>query len=226
VSSPEAADSPAGSEPFSAGDEIPAHSEVIAVHVAELRQLFNEIDPAPFRNKDLDPDAEEFIVGWSREAPVGARLALLVDVDHPNGLVDEAALLREAVHEFFKQRALVARRRLRQLFRDGRTSLLIGLAFLGASIGIGDLIATWTTESRLGQIFRESLLIGGWVAMWRPLEVFLYDWWPIRAEARLFDRLATMPVRLASRSRASVAVSPGLSTEISHQARRGPLGSR
>jgi hypothetical protein len=34
------------------------------------------------------------------------------------------------------------------------------------------------------------------VAMWRPLEVFLYDWWPIRAEARLFDRLSTMPVRI------------------------------
>jgi hypothetical protein len=30
-----------------------------------------------------------------------------------------------------------------------------------------------------------SLVIGGWVAMWRPMEVFLYDWWPVRAEARL-----------------------------------------
>ncbi len=39
-------------------------------------------------------------------------------------------------------------------------------------------------------------MIGGWVAMWRPLEIFLYDWWPIRAEARLFDRLSAMPVRL------------------------------
>jgi hypothetical protein len=33
--------------------------------------------------------------------------------------------------------------------------------------------------------------------MWRPLEIFLYDWWPIRAERRLFDRLAAMPVRIA-----------------------------
>jgi hypothetical protein len=43
---------------------------------------------------------------------------------------------------------------------------------------------------------REGLVIGGWVAMWRPLEIFLYDWWPIHAEARLFDRLAAMPVRI------------------------------
>ena len=40
------------------------------------------------------------------------------------------------------------------------------------------------------------LFIGGWVSMWRPLEIFLYDWWPIREEARLSDRLAAMPVRI------------------------------
>jgi hypothetical protein len=51
------------------------------------------------------------------------------------------------------------------------------------------------TEER--RLLREGLLIGGWVAMWRPIEIFLYDWWPIRAEARLFDRLSTMPVRIA-----------------------------
>jgi len=33
--------------------------------------------------------------------------------------------------------------------------------------------------------------------MWRPMEIFLYDWWPIRAEGRLFGRLAAMPVRIA-----------------------------
>jgi hypothetical protein len=33
--------------------------------------------------------------------------------------------------------------------------------------------------------------------MWRPIEIALYDWWPIRADAHWFDRLATMPVRIA-----------------------------
>jgi hypothetical protein len=32
--------------------------------------------------------------------------------------------------------------------------------------------------------------------MWRPLEVFPYDWWPIKAEGRLLERLSTMPVML------------------------------
>ena len=58
-----------------------------------------------------------------------------------------------------------------------------------------DLIGS-LTQSRFVQIFREGLLIGGWVAMWRPLEVFLYDWWPVRAEVRLSERLSTMPVSI------------------------------
>jgi hypothetical protein len=81
-------------------------------------------------------------------------------------------------------------------FVGGRISLAIGLAFLASSIAIGDALASYFQESRWAAILRESLVIGGWVAMWRPLEVFLYDWWPIREEARLFDRLSAMPVRI------------------------------
>ena len=72
----------------------------------------------------------------------------------------------------------------------------IALAFLTASIAVGDVVAGYLGESRLGEVIREGFLIGGWVAMWRPLEVFLYDWWPIRAEGRLLQRLSTMPVRI------------------------------
>ena len=48
----------------------------------------------------------------------------------------------------------------------------------------------------LGRIMQEGLLILGWVAMWRPLQIFLYEWWPIRTEARICDRLTAMPVRV------------------------------
>src|SRR5262249_43881467 len=50
--------------PISAGDPLPPKCAVIEVHVGELKQLFDAIDPSPFRDRDLDPKAEEFIVGW------------------------------------------------------------------------------------------------------------------------------------------------------------------
>ena len=172
-----------------------AIGQVIQVRVAELKQLFNAIDPSPFGRRDLDPKAEEFIVSWAREVHGRAPLSLVVHLGRAPGEPREATLLEEAVRGFFQDRAGVARRRLRQLFRQGRVSLLIGMVFLAGSIGVGGMVES-AVGGRLGVVVRESLLIGGWVAMWRPLEVFLYDWWPILTEIRLYERLSAMPVRI------------------------------
>jgi len=180
----------------SAGDALPQHCQVIEIRVAELRQLFNEIDPSPFRQRDLDPRAEEFIVGWATDLPADKPWALVVHLDRPPERAGEAAILRESIHEYFGQRVVVSRRKLRDLFHRGRVSLGIALAFLAASIALGDALGGYLGESHFGEVVREGFLIVGWVAMWRPLEVFLYDWWPIRAESRLLQRLSTMPVRI------------------------------
>jgi hypothetical protein len=181
--------------PQSAGDVIATGSQVIEVRVTELRQLFNAIDPSPFRERDLDPRAESFIVEWARDFPRDAPLALRVHLERTAGRADEAGLLRDAVHQYFKARAAASRRSLRELFRRGRISLVIALAFLAASVTLSDFIAN-VSKNGVSDVVREGFLIGGWVAMWRPLEVFLYDWWPILGEVRLFDRLSGMPVHI------------------------------
>jgi hypothetical protein len=48
-------------------------------------------------------------------------------------------------------------------------------------------------------IIDEGLLIMGWVAMWRPIETFLYDWWPIRSRRTLLDEIAHMPIEVRPR---------------------------
>lgn len=146
----------------SAGDAIPPKCSIIEIHVSELKQLFDAIDPSPFRDRDLDPKAEEFIVGWAKDLPRDASLALVVDLDREAGLPTEAAVLREAIHEFFRHRAEGYRRQLRELFRLGRTSLIIGLVVLATAIAFGDFLADLMKGSRLGEILRESLTIGGW----------------------------------------------------------------
>ena len=180
----------------SAGDSIPPACELIEIYVSEIRQLFNSIDPSPFRQKDLDPDAEQFILDWAREAPREAPVCLLVHLDRPAGLPDEAVVLRDAIREFFSRQAEVARRELRLLFARGRVSLVIGLVCLALSIGVGEALVNALSGWRLAEVARESLLIGGWVAMWRPLEIFLYDWWPILDQMRLLVRLGNMSVRI------------------------------
>lgn len=71
-----------------------------------------------------------------------------------------------------------------------------GVCALRVSLAAGDLVGR-VVSNHLAGILKEGVLIGGWVAMWRPIEMFLYDWWPIRADAALADRLSVMPVRIS-----------------------------
>lgn len=160
-----------------------------------LAQLFNSLDPSPFYERDLDPRAEAFLVSWAREVPRDLPLRLNVHLPEAPPEAEPEKLLTEAVHHHFRERARLTRADLHRLLREGRTSLAIGLAFLLACTLLSELAAT-STAALLRDVLSQSLNIGGWVAMWRPLQVYLYDWWPLRKDARLFERMAAMPVRL------------------------------
>ena len=183
------------SAPAATGDA--AAPELIEVNVGTLKQLFNSMDPSPFRDRDLDPKVDEYIVEWAREVATQRPLALVVYLSRDHARDEDAAELQQAVHEYFHARAAAERRSLRRLLRTGRISLVIGLLFLAAAMILGDLVSGLVGRYDYGEIIAHSLLIGGWVALWRPIEIFLYDWWPIRAEAKLYDRLSAMPVRVA-----------------------------
>jgi hypothetical protein len=168
--------------------------QVLDLRLAELRQLFNSMDPAPIRERDLDPKATDYIVDWADETPRGQQLAMNLHLSAQPVRPGEAPAVGEAVREYFRGRADAKRRELSQLFKVGRISLVIGLAFLGAAVAAGEALATLLSKESHAWLLKESLIIGGWVALWRPLEIFLYDWWPIRARVKLYRRLGEMQV--------------------------------
>lgn len=166
----------------------------IEVRLQSLSQLFNSLDPSPFHERDLDRDAEAFIVSWARELPRHGPLELVVHVrEAPKP--ERAASLEEAVRHYFRDHAALKEREFRQLVRRGRINVVIGLAFLAACFALGTTIGRMGYET-LGDGIKESLIIGGWVAMWKPLEFVLYDWWAARDELRLLARLAEVKVTL------------------------------
>jgi hypothetical protein len=173
-----------------------ADRDIIEVRVREARQLFDAMDPSPFREKDLHPDAEEYIVESLKELPSREACKLTIHLDQPTGLPDESAVIGDAVRVHFARRAEVWRRSLHRLMRRGVISLAIGIAFLVAIFGLVRLLAHLLGESAVGILSREGLIIVGWVAMWRPLEIFLYDWWPIVGQRRTYNVLAAVPVRI------------------------------
>ena len=168
----------------------------IELKLSEIRQLFNSLDPSPFTEKDLDHDAEEFIVEWAHELSHArdAPLRLILHLEKPLPSGETRSSVQEAIRHYFAYRTSITRLALRQLLQQGRTSLLIGLTFLSGCLLLAELIARQAPDGALRRIIAEGLTIGGWVAMWRPMQIYLYDWWPLRRRVTLFARLSRMEV--------------------------------
>lgn len=164
----------------------------------DMSQLFNSMDPSPFHEKDLDSDAEEFIVSWAQEYPSQAPLALRIYLAQWPA-EDPRDLIRQSIHNFFAYRANLTQLEFRRLMDQGRTSMLIGLTFLALCFLVSEVVLA----NKIGPWFgflREGLLIAGWVAMWRPMQTYLYDWWPLRRRQRIFTKLSQMPVEVVHKA--------------------------
>lgn len=169
---------------------------VLELNLTGLPQLFNSMDPSPFHDRDMAPVVVDYIVDWAEEQPRQAPLRLVVSLSRETLSDHDTMALGESLRENFRRRAQGERRRLARLFRDGRMSLLIGVVFVAVAILVSDAIAGLFTSHRLVQLVQDSVVIAAWVALWHPVNIFLYDWWPVRAQAKLFDRLAQMDMKL------------------------------
>jgi hypothetical protein len=168
---------------------------LIEIELREPRQLFHTLDPAPFRERDLDAQAESYLLAAARE--IHPRKAAKLVIHLPESLLDseDARSLAAAVRNYFDYRAADTLLQLRRLLFNGAVSLVIGVLFLLGCLSARRLVPG-PADEELNLILGEGLLIIGWVALWRPLEIFLYDWWPLWQLRREQLRLAHLPVEL------------------------------
>ena len=180
---------------FKSRDRKGSKTHHIELNLRDVNQLFNTMDPSPFNERDLDRDAEEFIVSWARELPLHDPVVLVVHLAATPQEHDAQKIVEDAIHHYFSYRVELSRLDFRHLMQDGRKSLFIGVVFLAACLTISNLLmgAGKGTFSTIG---RESLTIAGWVAMWRPMEIYLYDWWPLRRRQQVLQKLSRMPVEV------------------------------
>ncbi|MHB1217327.1 MAG: hypothetical protein ACYC1L_03905 [Alphaproteobacteria bacterium] len=164
---------------------------LVELRLSNLRQLFNSLDPAPFHEKDLDPDAEAYIVESVREFPLDQKMKLVVHL--PRAELPACVDLAASIHHHFTLRRDEWRRELSHQLHQGRVTLGIAVVFLFACLFLRQLIRS-LGDGALLDVLGEGLLITGWVAMWRPIDILLYGWWPIRTRCRIAEKLIAMPV--------------------------------
>lgn len=167
---------------------------LIEIKLNQLQQVFNSLDPSPFLDRDLDDNAENYIINSVDEFPLNTPLKLVFYL--PSTEQNTARhLLPSALHNYFDYRQQGEQRKLRTIWRQGRISLIIGLSFLFVCLSLSELIGRFGSDTFI-HFLEEGLLISGWVALWRPLEIFLYEWWPVSHQQKIFAKLAYIPIEI------------------------------
>lgn len=167
---------------------------VIDIKLATLERLFDNRDPAPFRERDLDPSLVEYLIDSCHDlAPRPFRTVFWLEQPCPPAGV-EAAVRAHFAYELVRlDRDRGIQRRI------GWTALGIASVAIVALIGVSNVVAELVTGT-LGAGLKEALIISGWVLMWRPVELLVYDSIPWRHKRNAVRRIlnTTIDVRLGS----------------------------
>ena len=170
---------------------------IIEIDLSSVKQLFNSFDPAPFYEKELDADAENYIVDMVDDFPLKTPFRLVIYLHGASPTGDDALTITRAVHTHFRYLMMEQDLKFRTKFRYGRWSLLVGLVFVAiAMIARQAVYASLGSDHLVSQIIADSLLIIGWAAMWEPVTVILYELWPIIQKKKTYEKISRMEIEI------------------------------
>ncbi|HNJ96709.1 MAG TPA: hypothetical protein PLV13_01190 [Ilumatobacteraceae bacterium] len=164
----------------------------IKVRVPTVEHVFNAMDPTPLEERTLNWEVADWIEEWAED--IGGDKPLTIEIHLTEGSADSRGeAVASGIHNHFEYREWQVDRQLSKLWREGRISLIIGLFALTGFISLSHLIGS--SPNPVLDVVHEGLTVLGWVSMWKPLQIFLYEWWPVRREREACRRLAEADVK-------------------------------
>ena len=167
----------------------------IDFRLTKVDQLFDTRDPSPFRERDLDDAFVRSLLSSARELQHHGPFRLCLILGSPSGISSKE--VTDAIHHYFLFEAQYEEQELHDQRARGFFILTLGLIFLGIC-SAGAFFVARTFPGVASEILAEGLTILGWVALWEPLSILLYDWWPSSRKIALYRILSRVPVDVIS----------------------------
>jgi hypothetical protein len=168
----------------------------IDIKIRNVHQLFDLRDPSPFLERDLEEDAVDYIVGAAKDIGPAVPLKIVVWISEPSSPGLDDSTIADAIRGHFSYELVRLRRRARDEVREGQLALVLGTLCLMTFLTLAKLTPS-VLSGRVGEILSEGFVIMGWVAMWRPLDVLLYEWWPLARQRRLLTWIRDAEIAIA-----------------------------
>lgn len=187
--------------------------EKIALRLQDLHDLFTapEFDPAD-DSTSVDRSATDagqdglfesgidYLMSRLRGRRLPKRGQLVLALPSGAAQPDLAGTARQAIDRYCRHKLLETKRTLNELLWTGLKALQVGVLFLASCLVLAAAIArSNVAPGSFGDVLTQGLTIVGWVSLWRPVEVFLYEWWPLWHDVRVYDYIQRMDVAIQPR---------------------------
>lgn len=166
-------------------------SFIIAVAIDNYADIFNELDPSPFKNRDLNNELRIYLEDSSADIPLKYDIILqfniLTEVQEPKR--EERIAFGLKTYFSFIERQLqreIQGAYQKGLFYVGVAFILLFVAYFLGSLSAHDVVTTTALE---------GITIGGWVFLWEAISTFAFKNRGIRTRSNHYKRFMAAPIR-------------------------------
>jgi hypothetical protein len=174
--------------------EKSSNAYIINVSVKAYEDIFNNLDPAPFRRRDLNVDLIRFLEDCSLDIPL--RFKTIIQFHVPEKIRAEELETRIAtgLRNYFSFIMSSYRRRIK--LSDQRSMYFVGISFL--LLLLASFMNRFDFQSLLFKTINEGVIIGGWVFMWEAISSYSIKKREITNQYKYYKRFLESPIHFQS----------------------------
>jgi hypothetical protein len=176
--------------------------DTVDLYLSDIHNFFQTPEIDPFLGENIEASGIDQLIDTMNARPSRQRGIRQIIIHLPSAMIEPGlpAKVSAAINNYCNAQIRLAVQKKREIWLEGRKSLRIGLVFWAICLALSLLFEEVIfTRHAFGRLFGEGFIIAGWVGLWRPAELLLYDWRPYSREKKRYEEIKTMDVRIVPR---------------------------
>jgi hypothetical protein len=174
----------------------------VDLYLSDMYNMFQTPEVDPFHGENIEASGIDQLIDTMNARPGSLKPFSTIAIHLPADRIEPElpARMKAAIGNYCNAQIRLAAQKKREIRLEGRKALRIGLVFWGVCLAFSLLFEELLFKGNaLGRLFGEGFIIAGWVGLWRPAELLLYDWRPYSREIRRYEEIKHMAVAIVPR---------------------------
>jgi len=164
---------------------------IIAAAINRYTDIFNELDPAPFKRRDLNYNLRIFLEDCSADIPLKYDIILQFNIadEVPDATKEEK--IKSGLKTYFSFVGDLLTAEIKKSYQKSTMYVIIAFFLLSTAYSL----RTVTTDDIVFRTLVEGINIGGWVFLWEAISTFMFRKRDTKNKNKHYKRFSNTQIR-------------------------------